>query len=126
MRELFAPHLLAMDCGVSRASAHGRIITADYDTAAIDTAGAEYEVGGPELNQLAIFVFGRACKRTVFVKRARIEQTINTLAHREFATVVLTLDVLRTPHLPSEFGPPSNLVQFVFPGHIVSPANPSA
>src|SRR5262249_31343320 len=84
---------------------------------AVYAPGASHEVGGPEIHQLIAFILGRARDCAVFVERPGIEQSLDSLAHREFAAVVLTFDILWPAHPFCDFYPAANLIYLWFPRH---------
>jgi hypothetical protein len=55
------------------------------------------------------------------VKGPRVEQPRDALAHRQFAAVVLTLDVVLAAHLFGELDAALDFVEFRLPRHIFLP-----
>ena len=92
--------------------------TTQHAQAALDAAAPANEIGRHEIYQLAIgAVFGPAGDGADLVERIRIEQSLDTLAHRQLAAVALALDLVFAAHLAGQGLATAQLVDFRLPGH---------
>ena len=124
--EAFDGEQLVLDAAVVGAAAHREIVAGHRHRPPVDTSAPVNEVGRREVDELArarIFsftVFRPARQAADFVERARIEQPVDALAHRQLAAVVLALDLVRPAHLLRERLAPAQLLDFLFPAHAQS------
>ena len=68
---------------------------------------------------LVLVVLGLAGHAADLAERARIDQAIDALAHRETAAVMLALHLVRAAHLPRHRLAPVQLVDLRLPRHVV-------
>ena len=59
VRHALGVHLLLEDRRVGRAAAHGEVVAADHDRAAVDAAAAHDEVRGRDVDEVAVVVVRR-------------------------------------------------------------------
>ena len=123
---------LVLDTAVVGAAAHGEIVAGDRHRTAADAPAPHDQIGRREVRQFAIrAVLCNAREAADFVERARVEQPVDALAHRELAAVVLALDLVRPAHLLRERLAPAQFLDLFFPTHAqslsaISPASTAA
>ena len=111
-------HLLAADRSVGGAAAHREVVASDDDRPPIDAPAPKHEIGRQERLQFAIRAVLRfAGEGADFVEAAWIEQRIDALAHRELASIVLALDLVRSAHLPRQRLAAAQFFDIGFPAH---------
>ena len=74
-------------------------------------------LGVNSTERAVLAVAALAGQRADLVERARVEQRVDALAHRQLAPGVLALDLLRATHGVGQRLAPMQLVDVVLPGH---------
>src|SRR5262249_10892161 len=103
------------DCSVCCSSSDGKVIAADDNSAPFYFSRAQHEVGWCERDQPVVFIAGFARQRSYFMKRAGIEQLVDSLSDSQPARGMLPLNPVGSAHLPSHPSPMLNLVNFLLP-----------
>ena len=110
-------HLLP-DGRVRGAAADGEVVALHYRPPAVDAAGADHDVGGEEVLDLAVVAVGRPPgERARLVEAAGIEEPLDPLADGEPPGGVLALDPLLAAHLARQRFAAAKLVELGLPGH---------
>ncbi len=122
MRDQFRIAALVADIRVRRTAAHREVVAADHDAPPVDSSRAADKVRRHDRRERLALVFRRSRQRAVFMKRPRVEQPLDPLAHRELAPIMLPLDVLSPAHPLRELNAPPNFLDLLLPRHKDSPA----
>src|SRR5205823_11566860 len=123
MRHFLGHQRLGRYRGVSRAAAHGEIVTDHDHGAAVDLAAAEHAVGRRQVLEFAVFVvLGDAGNRADLVEGILVDQSVDALTNGEPALVMLALDLVNASHLARERFAPSELVELRLPVHSYPPS----
>src|SRR3546814_13228854 len=79
-------HLLLPDGGIGGTAAHGEVVAADHDRAAVEAAATEDEIGRAEIAEFAGgIVNGAAGNGAHFMASAGIEQLVDAFEHSQLA-----------------------------------------
>ncbi len=118
VRHPLALVVLAPDGRVGRAAAHGEVVAADHDRAAVDLGAPEHEVRRGEGDQVVVRVVARAAGDLAdLVEAAGVGELGDALEDRQAPAVVLALHALGPAQLRGELLAPSQLVQLLLPIH---------
>ncbi len=110
----------ADDRRVSGTATYREVVSRKNHRAAVDLRGAEHEVGGSELVEIAVVVIlSDAGQGADLLERAGIADGGDPLADRQLVEFVLARDLLGATHLVGELLALAQLTNFFLPAHVV-------
>ncbi len=118
VRHRLALDKLAVQSRIGRPAAHGEIVGAGDDRAAVDIAATEDEIGRRQIDQIAVLIVAAAPGDLAdLAKAARIEQRVDPCARIHLAARMLPRNLVFPTHLLGQRTAPGELVDLFLPTH---------